>query len=156
MDEAILNSWCDFMIQFTHPSYNTPPIFIYNNFLCTEPHFVSPRPAMKDVQILAHSFAPLSSCVPVPSPRGVIPASQWVRLMENRLLLPGGGFGGRRLHATVARIATTMAKGRQLHIAVTIPHPLPSPRGVTQKGLSFVWCGWNAKNNKYGLKKCRV
>lgn len=70
MDEAILNSWCDFMIQFTHPYCNAPPIFIYNNFLYTEPHFI-PYPlilAMKDVQILAQSFAPLSSCMQSESP----------------------------------------------------------------------------------------
>jgi hypothetical protein len=44
-----------------------------------------------------------------------------------------------------------MAKGRQLHIAVTIPHPLPSPKGVTQKGLSFAWCGQDTKNVGYGV-----
>jgi hypothetical protein len=141
------------MIQFIHPSLSTPPIFIYNNFLCTEPHFIFSSPN-SPYERSANTGPVIYTPVCMPSilyPLGSNPLLQRVWLMENRLLLPGGG--GCRYAATVARIESTMAKGRQLHIAVTIPHPNPPPprfasEGVTQKELRLMQCVPRTKNNK--------
>jgi hypothetical protein len=145
------------MIQFIHPSCKTPPIFIYNNFLCTEPHFIPlPPPRVTLWKMCKYWHTHLHPC-PVCQARSPWsnPPSPWVKLMENRLLLPGQGAGGRGVQ-TAARYCGRDRNNNSKRAAVayccynTAPPPLVE--GVTQKGLSFMWCGWDAKNNKYGLK----
>ena len=162
MDEAILNSSCDFTIQFIHPSLNTPPIFIYNSFLCMRPYFIFSSPN-SPYERSANTGPVIYTPVYMPSilyPPESNPLLQRVWLMENRL----AGGRGCIYAATVARIESTMAKGRQLHIAVTIPHPPQPPTSSHQRGWrkkSSVSCGVlqaqkkinkGRKNSGYELK----
>jgi len=75
--------------------------------------------------------------------------------MENRLL---GGGGGCRYAATVARIETTRAKGRQLHTAPSPTPPIAIGGGGDAKRAEHhaVLAGTKKviinKGKKYGLR----
>ena len=142
MDEAILNSWCDFMIQSIHPSLNIPPIFIYNNFLCTGPLVSLPPlliPPMKEVQILAQAYTPLSCTPSILYAPGSNPLLQRVWLMENR---PGGGGGGvDMLLLWPGSNQQWQQGGSCIFLLQYNPSPLFTSRGREWRKKSWTSCG---------------
>ena len=138
------------MIQFFHPSLNTPPHLYLQQFSLyrTPFHFSSPNsPYERSANTGPVIYTPV--CMPsIPYPLGSNPLLQRVWLMENRLL------GGVQICCYCGQDRNN--NGKRAAVAYcsynTTPSPTPSPiasEGVTQKELSLMrWLQAQKSTNK--------